>query len=131
MTSPHRPKVLHVDDSRTARHLIREILHEAGFEVVEAGTGKEALALAADLPDLILLDINLPDMSGLEVCRKLRADPTTAAIPIWSAPPTSSAAANCRAIIDPPCGPFSTAPPYAFPEIHCLSRDHATPLLGA
>ena len=82
MTSPHKTRVLHVDDSRTARHLIRAILREAGFEVVGAATGKEALTLATDSPDLILLDVNLPDMSGLEVCRRLRADPTTAAIPI-------------------------------------------------
>ena len=50
--------------------------------MVEAKTGAEALARAAELPDLITLDVNLPDMNGFQVCRKLKADPVTTHIPI-------------------------------------------------
>jgi CheY-like chemotaxis protein len=59
------------------------ILSDAGYEVLEAGTGTEALALAkAQKPALILLDINLPDLSGVDVCERLKRDPATSAIPV-------------------------------------------------
>ncbi len=52
-----------------------------GYQVVEAGTGEEAMEKAALAPDLILLDINLPDTTGFEVCRRLKAQPLTTKIP--------------------------------------------------
>src|SRR5262249_54409066 len=53
------------------------------YDVVEAGTGAEALRLARELhPQLILLDVNLPDMSGIDVCRAIKLDPLTAATPV-------------------------------------------------
>jgi PAS domain S-box-containing protein len=72
--------VLNVDDSDQGRHSKSRILREAGFEVVEAGTGEEALRQAHErAPDLVLLDLQLPDINGLEVCRRLRlADDTMA-----------------------------------------------------
>jgi PAS domain S-box-containing protein len=59
------------------------MLKRAGFEVLDAGTGGQALEIArASRPDLVLLDVNLPDMDGFEVCRRLRADPATTTLPI-------------------------------------------------
>jgi CheY-like chemotaxis protein len=78
-----RRQILIVDDYPGARYLRSRILSEGGYEVLEAGTGAEALAVARTLkPSLILLDVNLPDISGFEVCEQLKRDPTTAAIPI-------------------------------------------------
>ena len=78
---PHT--VLNVDDSAANRYLKSRALREAGFNVVEAATGSDALALALQRrPDLVLLDIKLPDMSGLDVCRLLKKDPKTEAIPV-------------------------------------------------
>jgi signal transduction histidine kinase len=75
--------VLNVDDTAANRYLKSRALRQAGFRVIEAGTGQSALALALEeRPDLVLLDIKLPDMSGLEVCRVLKSDPKTEHIPI-------------------------------------------------
>jgi CheY-like chemotaxis protein/nitrogen-specific signal transduction histidine kinase len=77
-----RPVILAVDDNEATRYAIARILRHQGFEVLEAATGTEGLRLASQLPDLVLLDIRLPDVDGFEVCRRLRADPQTQAIPI-------------------------------------------------
>src|SRR3954454_13599413 len=74
------PPVLVVDDSLSQRIHLAHTLHEAGFEVREAATGAEALRLAAEhRPHLVVLDVVLPDIQGYEVCRRLKADPATAA----------------------------------------------------
>ena len=75
--------ILVVDDERHILELVKYNLTAAGFHAVTAETGEEALKLvAASLPDLILLDVMLPGIDGLEVCRRLRANPTTAGIPV-------------------------------------------------
>ncbi|MBF0526356.1 MAG: response regulator, partial [Deltaproteobacteria bacterium] len=81
--------ILNVDDNDVSRYLVTEMLHHEGFDVLEAATGREALQLSAMIPDLIILDVNLPDMSGYEVCRQVRAHPATAAIPILHLSSTS------------------------------------------
>src|SRR5256714_2566453 len=73
--------VLLVDDDDAKRYLMRTWLHRAGHTVIEAGTGREALEKAGSA-ELVLLDVNLPDMIGYEVCRQIKADPATAAIPV-------------------------------------------------
>ncbi|MDF5716102.1 MAG: PAS domain S-box protein [Rhizonema sp. NSF051] len=78
----HSQIILLVDDNDANRYVVSRILHSYNFEVQEASTGTEALKLAAKQPDLIILDIKLPDINGFEVCRQLKANPTTAAIPI-------------------------------------------------
>ncbi len=75
-------RILTVDDNEALRYSLVRSLRDAGFQVIEARTGKEALAMAAELPDLITLDVNLPDISGFQVCRQLKADPVTNHIPI-------------------------------------------------
>jgi signal transduction histidine kinase len=71
-----------VDDNEALRYSVVRSLRDAGYQVVEARNGKEALALAAEKPDLILLDVNLPDMHGFEICRRIKSDAATAHIPI-------------------------------------------------
>jgi len=70
----NRPVVLlNIDDHEVARYARSRILTAAGFRVYDAGTGEETLALAEKhRPDLILLDVHLPDINGIEVCRRLK-----------------------------------------------------------
>ena len=79
---PARPsKILVVDDEPQIRTLLKATLGRAGYAVVEAATGREALsAKAIDKPDLILLDLGLPDRDGLELVEALRAEPRSALI---------------------------------------------------
>jgi phosphate regulon transcriptional regulator PhoB len=77
------PDVLVVEDEPDIRTLIVHHLTRDGFRCRTAGTGPEALArVRAAPPDLVVLDLMLPQMDGLEVCRRLRADPATAMVPI-------------------------------------------------
>ena len=73
--------LLLVDDDEAKRYVLATWLRRAGHTVVEVGTGQEALA-AVTAADLVLLDVNLPDMSGFDVCRQIKTDPRTAAIPV-------------------------------------------------
>ena len=74
--------ILIVDDREENRYITSRTLRSADYRVVEARTGREALAKAAELPDLILLDIRLPDMTGFEVCKRIKANPSTRGIPV-------------------------------------------------
>ena len=75
--------VLNVDDNDMQRYAITRLLEHRGLVVREARTGAEALELAmTQRPDLVLLDINLPDISGFDVCKRLKAMPATADIPV-------------------------------------------------
>jgi DNA-binding response OmpR family regulator len=76
-------KILIVDDDPDVRTLYRLVLHQEGLDVVEAESGQEALdIIRGNAPALVLLDIMMPDMDGYEVCRRLRADPKTAQLPV-------------------------------------------------
>ncbi len=78
-----RKKVLVVEDEQDIRELLRFNLEQEGFHVVEAGDGELALALARrERPAVIILDIMLPGMSGLDICRTLRQEEETARVPI-------------------------------------------------
>ena len=74
--------ILAVDDNDAIRYSVARRLRDAGFHVIEAATGAEALRLAREEPVLITLDINLPDIDGFEVCRRLKNDPATREIPV-------------------------------------------------
>lgn len=75
--------ILNVNDDEAARYVSSRLLQQSGFDVIEVGTGGDALRLAREArPDLILLDVNLPDLDGFAVCRRIKADPQTAAIPV-------------------------------------------------
>ncbi len=77
------PTILLVDDEPTIRYLLRASLEGQGYRLIEACDGPSALQSAqSELPDLILLDIALPGLNGLEVCHRLKDDPTTATTPV-------------------------------------------------
>ncbi|HEY9426046.1 MAG TPA: ATP-binding protein [Gemmatimonadaceae bacterium] len=76
------PKVLVVDDTEGNRYAVARLLRGAGMQVSEAATGGEALRLVKEMPDLVVLDIKLPDMTGYDVCREIKGSPTTASIPV-------------------------------------------------
>jgi CheY-like chemotaxis protein len=75
--------ILLAEDQPSARELLRAILSGGGYRVLEASDGHEAVRLAdAAVPDLVLLDIQMPGRDGFSVCAELRADPRFAAVPI-------------------------------------------------
>ncbi len=76
-------RILLIDDNEVSRYLLRNLLPEASLEIVEARTGKEGLQVAAEQkPDLIFLDLIMPDLSGFEVLRELKSDGRTRDIPV-------------------------------------------------
>ena len=78
-----RPRILVVDDDANIRRLLRDDLEAAGYRVLEARDGREALELARQKrPDLLILDVLMPEVNGFEVAAVLRSDPRTMGIPI-------------------------------------------------
>ncbi|NBB12989.1 response regulator [Pseudomonas sp. SLFW] len=76
-------RLLIVDDNAATRYALRRRMERQGFIVAEAGTGTEGLALiAAQVPDALILDVNLPDMSGFDIVRQLRSEARTALLPV-------------------------------------------------
>lgn len=77
------PSILIVDDEPMTRSLLRLMLKRAGFDILEAEDGLEALeAVAQHQPDLLILDVMMPNMDGITVCKTLRAQAETAVLPI-------------------------------------------------
>ncbi|HEY1587657.1 MAG TPA: response regulator, partial [Polyangia bacterium] len=81
MTAPEA-RILHVNDDEANRYAVTRMLQKAGFEVIEAVNGQEALQKAAQLPDLVILDVKLPDIDGYEVAARIRANPATRLLPV-------------------------------------------------
>jgi class 3 adenylate cyclase len=78
-----KPRILAVDDNPQNVRLLEQLLRSSGYEVTGALSGAEAIAkLEATAPDLVLLDVVMPGMSGYDVCRAIRADPATALLPV-------------------------------------------------
>jgi len=108
-----RPRVLVVDDYPDAREMYAEYLRFAGFDVIEAGNGLEALQRASDSqPDIILMDLSLPVMDGWEATRRLKAGKATADIPVVALTGHALAGfsdgakkAGCDAFVTKPCLP--------------------------
>jgi two-component system NtrC family sensor kinase len=78
----HLATILLVDDTDAQRYALSRVLRGGGYQVIEAGTAEEALTQVKTGPDLVLLDVGLPGMSGYEVCRRIKTDPETSSIPV-------------------------------------------------
>jgi two-component system cell cycle response regulator DivK len=75
--------ILHVEDNELNRKIIRDLLRRTSYRLIEAPDGEAAVAVARERhPDLILMDVQLPKVSGIEATRRVRAEPATAGIPI-------------------------------------------------
>ena len=78
-----KKKILVIEDNEDSRHIMRDLLTSAGYEVIEAVTGSGGVTAAVTQdPELILMDIQLPDFDGYEATRRIKANPTLSAIPI-------------------------------------------------
>ncbi len=107
------PLVLVVDDFQDNREMFAEYLSVSGFRVAEAATGREALERAFELlPDLILMDLSLPEIDGWQATRFLKSDPRTKSIPIVALTGHALAdhsrearEAGCDAFLTKPCFP--------------------------
>jgi PAS domain S-box-containing protein len=102
-------KILAVDDNPAALYATARVLRSAGYEVIEASTGNAALR-AAGQADLVVLDINLPDMDGFEVCRRLRARPDTAQLPVLHLSATFTHAADFELGLEAGADSYLTRP---------------------
>lgn len=115
---PHRnagrsPLVLEVDDSDDAREVYAALLSAWGFRVAEASTGREAVDLAVDLlPDVILMDLSMPELDGLDATRLIKRDARTRHIPVllftchdFDDHVREARQAGCDAFLAKPCSP--------------------------
>jgi two-component system cell cycle response regulator DivK len=108
-----RKRILVVEDQEDNRRILRDLLTNAGYEIVQAEDGEEALKIAAaERPNLILMDIQLPVMDGYEATRRLKADPILRVIPIivitsyaLSGDEHKARAAGCDAYVTKPYSP--------------------------
>jgi two-component system cell cycle response regulator DivK len=106
-------RILVVEDQEDNMQILRDLLINAGYEMVEAENGEEALAAVAEqLPDLILMDIQLPIMDGYEATRRIKADPASQSIPIiavtsyaLSGDEAKARAAGCDDFVPKPYSP--------------------------
>jgi two-component system, cell cycle response regulator DivK len=106
-------RILVVEDQPDNRRILRDLLGNAGYELIEAETGEEALlAVEVQRPDLILMDIQLPVMDGYEATRRIRSNPELKSIPIIAVTSYALAgdeakalAAGCTAYITKPFSP--------------------------
>jgi CheY-like chemotaxis protein len=109
------PTVLVADDQEFVRELIAELLEQAGYRVLQAGDGAEAIRMIhADRPGLVVMDVIMPVMDGLAATRKLKADPATASIPILvltgdqaEATRENALAAGCNTYMAKPLNPMA------------------------
>ena len=108
-----KKRILVVEDQEDNRQILRDLLSNAGFEMIEAEDGEKGVAAAArERPDLILMDIQLPILDGYEATRRIKANPELKAIPIiavtsyaLSGDDAKAVAAGCDAYVPKPYSP--------------------------
>ena len=106
-------RILVIEDHEDNRRIVRDLLTSCGYDIVEAATGADGVQLAiAQRPDLILMDIDLPDIDGYEATRRLKADPALRSIPVvavtsyaLSGDEARAMAAGCEAYVAKPFSP--------------------------
>jgi two-component system cell cycle response regulator DivK len=106
-------RILVVEDQEDNRQILRDLLATAGYDMIEAEDGVQAIAAASEhRPDLILMDIQLPELDGYEATRRIKADPALNAIPIivvtsyaLSGDEDKARAAGCNAYVAKPYSP--------------------------
>ncbi|MFQ5657056.1 MAG: response regulator [Candidatus Methylomirabilales bacterium] len=106
-------RILIVEDQEDNRRIMRDLLNSAGYEMIEAVSGEEGVAMAqTQRPDLILMDIQLPGLDGYEATRRIKADPALRQIPIiavssyaLSGDDVKAVAAGCNAYVTKPFSP--------------------------
>ena len=112
-TATQAPVVLIVEDDPETRHFYQEIFEQDGFRIEQAHNGLQALEKAIEVcPDLILTDIAVPGIDGIELCRRLRADERTRSIPVLAITgygdrryPDRAIGAGADHVLVKPCGP--------------------------
>lgn len=114
--------VLNVNDSEPSRYVTTRILSHAGFKVLEAGTGADALRIAEEvMPGVIVLDINLPDINGIEVCRRLKASDKTHSILVLQISATNIGVADRVAALSAGADSFLVEPVHP-EELEAVTR---------
>jgi CheY-like chemotaxis protein len=105
-----KPRILLIEDNELNRDMLRRRLERRGYDVAEAVDGLAGLAAAkASCPDLVLMDLRLPDIDGREVTRRLRSDPATARVPVIAL--TAHAMEGDReAALEAGCDDYDTKP---------------------
>jgi two-component system cell cycle response regulator DivK len=106
-------RILVIEDTEDNRQIVRDLLTSVGYEIIEAADGAEGVAMAqSDRPDLILMDIQLPQMDGYEAARRIRAVPDLAKVPIiavtsyaLSGDEAKTRAAGCDGYVAKPFSP--------------------------
>ena len=106
-------RILVVEDHEDNRRMLRDLLTNAGYELIEAVTGTEGVAMAKlHRPDLVLMDIQLPEIDGYEAMRRIKSEPALKAIPIiavtsfaLSGDEAKAFAAGCSAYVTKPYSP--------------------------
>jgi signal transduction histidine kinase len=114
-------RILNVNDREVSRYINEVMLQREGFEVVSVGTGLEALAAARDDIDVVLLDVQLPDLDGFEVCRRLRLDPSTSGVTILMTSATLVTSGNKITGLDAGADGY-LAQPYESAELQATLR---------
>lgn len=109
-STPVPPRVVVVDDTEGNRYVVSRLLRGAGMNVLEAATGFEGLELAQTKPDLIILDINLPDISGREVLQRIRANPEIDWIPVMHVTASYAGSDNHALGLDMGADAYATHP---------------------
>ncbi|HTT65745.1 MAG TPA: response regulator [Bryobacteraceae bacterium] len=104
------PKILVVEDNESSRDMLARRLSRRGYQVIAAGDGKRGIAMAHEQsPDLIVMDMSLPELDGWEATHRLKADPATRAIPIIALTAHAMASDRKKAL-DAGCDDYYTKP---------------------
>ncbi|HEX7363501.1 MAG TPA: response regulator, partial [Bryobacteraceae bacterium] len=107
---PDPAVIINVDDNEPSRYVRSRILVHAGFTVHEAATGAEAVRLIEQKPDLVLLDVHLPDVNGIELCRRIKAAPENASVIVLQISASATTAPHAVSALESGADGYLTEP---------------------